>query len=142
MTRKIYTLQMAQWRHADTLGVKRIDATVRSGIHFLAPTWGLLDEYKGNRITDESYTEQYYQLLYQRYLDAPEAFGRVLDGEQPIGLMCYCAWGKFCHRHLLMSFYENNFGCEWMGEITPKGIIVERPDIKPYLKWAIGRGRI
>lgn len=141
MTRQIYTLQMAQWRHADKLGVKRIDATVRSGIPFLAPTWGLLDDYKGKRITDDIYVERYYQMLYDRYLDAPGAFERVLDGEQPIGLMCYCGWGKFCHRHLLTSFYENNFDCEWLGEIAPEGIVTERPKLLPYSKWVSGRGR-
>lgn len=132
---KFYTIQLASWRKAKEYADNLIDATVRSGLPLLAPTWDLLSRYKSNQISDNDYTEEYYGLLFDRYLDAQPMFDSLgKDGDFVIA--CYCGAGKFCHRHLLATFLVNNTDNEYAGEILADGsLTLEVPKVVNYRDW-------
>ena len=44
-----------------------INASVKSGHRWLAPTWGLLMAYKRKEITEEEYTQKFQELMRYRY---------------------------------------------------------------------------
>lgn len=64
-----------------------------------APTWAMVHAHKIGRATDEWYTAQYLEMMRQRYARAPQAFLDLIARPRLI-LTCYCAAGKFCHRHI------------------------------------------
>lgn len=113
---EVYTYQLASWRKVKALGVLYMDTTIKSGDWMLAPTWGLLAAYKYNGLGDEAYTEAYNQLLEERLIEFPEYFDELFNVES-IAVGCYCRPGKFCHRHLLVKFFERHTECIYRGEI-------------------------
>src|SRR4051812_20027282 len=111
-------------------GKDRIDATVQTGAGLgdaLVPTWSLVaghklyeaqrendqpemerwgyDRYSGQTtepLTDEQYTARYLQLLRTRFSENSQPFLDILK-RQRATITCYCAPGKFCHRHLAVN---------------------------------------
>jgi len=133
-------------------GKDKIDTTVKTGQgpgSCLAPTWSLVAGYKLyearmngdqaeiarwsiNKITgkataalsEEQYTEQYLQLLRQRYIQNKQPFLDILTGPQAT-ITCFCGVGKFCHRHIAVDVLEkialhHNIPFERGGEIDPR----------------------
>ncbi len=88
-----------------------INASVKSGHRWLAPTWGLLMAYKRKEITEEEYTQKFQELMryrYRRYRNLFEAMAK----REHVAFGCYCKAGEFCHRHLLIGMFEricNNY---------------------------------
>jgi uncharacterized protein YeaO (DUF488 family) len=92
-----------------------LDITIKSASEFmgkeLAPTWELVGGHKhftGQHgwcekyppLNNEEYTERYLALLRQRYTAHREQWHEWLRQQERVKLACYCADGKFCHRHL------------------------------------------
>ena len=76
----------------------------------LAPNFRLLDNFKRKKITEEKFIIEYKDMLSE--LDANsvlEHINLLTAGIEPI-LMCKCAKTKFCHRHLVAEWLENNTG--------------------------------
>lgn len=89
-------------------GKDGLDITVKSGKGIgtvFAPTWDMVMGVKQGRITEAEYTEQFLNLLRERYRRDEAAFTEVLNREQ-IVLLCYCRAGVFCHRHLVVDVLE------------------------------------
>lgn len=98
----IHTTQMAKWRKACG---EFIDITVKSGDKLFAPSWNLLSDYKSGKCNQEVYTKRYYEEMRKSYLNNKEHWLDFLHKEE-VTVACYCASGKFCHRHLFVDIVE------------------------------------
>ena len=98
---KIYTVQISVARKLNlTEDPRYLDITVKSGNRAFAPTWKMVMGYKEGRISEEEYTNQYYQLMRESYLKNRKRWDEILSLDEII-LACYCQAGSFCHRYLL-----------------------------------------
>ena len=120
---ELYTVALSQWRKAKERQIEIFDITVKSGKEKLfAPDDQVLWAYKRGEVTDEQYTELYFQRLRKNIAAHPEAFEAFLQMEGPIAAACYCRAGKFCHRHLFVEFMQevaddNGYELKVRGEI-------------------------
>lgn len=113
----------AQYRYA---GRDRLDITVKGNCmagKYFAPTWDMVVGHKKGKLTDDQYTELYYQLLLDRwngkdFPDFPETLGRMLNilKDRDMTFVCFCPSGKFCHRHLLVKWLQHNWDVPYGGE--------------------------
>lgn len=98
---KIYTIQIPV---AQRLGLAKdpryLDTTVKSGDKTFAPTWEMVMGVKHGRITDEVYTQEYYDMMRASYRNNRQRWDEILSMEEVI-LACYCRQDSFCHRYLL-----------------------------------------
>ena len=99
-------------RYADGL-----DVTMKSGAGIgvlLAPTKAIVYGYKAGQgdqrfagkykpLNEAQYTEQYLELLRERFIENDEAFHQLVQRES-ITLQCYCGKGEFCHRRILAEY--------------------------------------
>ncbi len=71
----------------------------------LAPSKELLREYKAGRVSEKEYTKRFNRYLMS--LDAEEVFRDLVDiaGIDAI-LLCWEGAGKFCYRHLVAAWLE------------------------------------
>ena len=71
----------------------------------LAPKWGFFKRYKedGN---EDSYIEAYIDQVLS-YLDPQEVYDEL--GEDAV-LLCWESSEKFCHRHIVAHWFEENLG--------------------------------
>lgn len=122
---KLWTLQLAKWRIAEKQNLPKLDITVKSGLKYLAPDWDFLMDYKKSDKgpdAEAAYTKRYLQKLSRLFDEDTDKLIEILrQGE--VVLMCYCPPGKFCHRHLLVSYLIEIgewFGYEviYMGELS------------------------
>lgn len=127
----LYTIQIPKWNSKAIKAVysnlKFVDITIKSGMVYLAPTWGLLSDYKSGKITDKEYTDIYLELMRDRYKNNKDLFYGILNSDTPIVLGCYCKAGDFCHRHLLVDIVsavarKQGLPFEYKGEITKEGV--------------------
>ncbi|EBY3806567.1 DUF488 family protein [Salmonella enterica subsp. enterica serovar Adabraka] len=112
---KLWTLQLAKWRIAEKQNLPKLDITVKSGLKYLAPDWDFLMDYKKSDKGPEAeaaYTKRYMQKLNRLFDEDTDKLIEILRRGEVV-LMCYCPPGKFCHRHLLVS-YLIEIG-EWFG---------------------------
>jgi len=121
MAIKIWTIQIAQWRIADKLGIPLLDTTYKSGDPVFAPPKQLVLDIKADVITQETYTAAYLQHMRQSWMVNQERWLEVLSMTE-VAVACYCGPDKFCHRHLLVNMFQkacHNRGIEaqLMGEI-------------------------
>lgn len=73
------------------------------------PTIQLVLDYKSGQISHEDYTNKYMAQLYFAK-DAIQHMVQWMQGlPQDSVLLCHCAKGKFCHRHLLAKYIKDNF---------------------------------
>lgn len=117
-----YTAAISQWRKVKAANVELFDITVKSGDQRFAPEPDVLWAYKRGEVTDEEYTERYTQKLRSLFIREPSAFEDLLNTDTPKALACYCRAGKFCHRHLLLTFLQelaedNEISFVYAGEI-------------------------
>lgn len=120
---ELYTVALSQWRKAKERQIELFDITVKSGREKLfAPDDQVLWAYKRGEVTDEQYTELYFQRLKKNIAANPDVFESFLQLEGPIAAACYCRAGKFCHRHLFVEFMaevadDNGYELKVRGEI-------------------------
>lgn len=90
-----------------------MDTTVKSGgdfaKQFLAPSWDMLSRYRSGGGEIE-YTLAFLKKLDDNKETIVNMFTGFIDkfAIRDIILGCYCAGGKFCHRHLLSRFLLEN----------------------------------
>ena len=104
---EIYTYQIAKWRvvKAHDSGILLLDTTVKSGYKQVAPSWEMVLGSKDGSMSEEKYTALYHDILdYSRRVN-PNFWASLLRLEK-VALGCYCARGKFCHRHLLAKYLD------------------------------------
>ena len=104
---KLYT---AQYKYA---GDDRLDITVKGKDpigHCFAPTWKMVM----GSISWGQYQQIYRELMQKSYRENLGVWNDIL-GRDEITLVCFCASGTDCHRHLLAGYLEK-FGAEYMGE--------------------------
>jgi uncharacterized protein YeaO (DUF488 family) len=102
-------------------GLDRLNITVKSGSgagRLFAPTWELVGGIKHQEtagqdarwakyapLTQDEYSAGYNALVRARYQTAAAPFLELLERER-LTLCCYCAAGRFCHRHLAVDILE------------------------------------
>lgn len=69
----------------------------------LAPKYWFFKKYKENG-GEEFYTEQYYKEVLNK-LNPKEVYDEL--GKDSV-LLCYEGIGKFCHRHIVAKWFEEN----------------------------------
>jgi len=69
----------------------------------LRPTWEIVIDHKNKKITDEQYTELYYEKVLNK-LDPFELY-KKLDNKV---LLCWCGQNKFCHRYIVSKWFNDN----------------------------------
>lgn len=118
---KVWTIQIAQWREADRLGIPFLDTTFKSGDPVFAPDRKLVMAYKANEITEAEYTQHYTGKMRDSYRNNRERWLEVCNMPQ-VAIACYCGADKFCHRHITVNFLvkvceSHDIVVERMGEI-------------------------
>lgn len=106
-TIEIWTLQMSRHRLAVAAGIKPLNITVKSGIQAFAPSWKALMAYKNKELTPDEYTVIYTEKMRQSKIDNPR-YWYHLNHYPKVALMCYCADGDYCHRHLFAEEMKEN----------------------------------
>ena len=121
---KVMTIQLAKWRKV-TPPMVLVDASIKSGNPTLAPTWGLLTEYKCGLVGEDEYEQRFKSIIKMRWNTSDE-FKQLINSmavkEEVQVIGCYCAAGTFCHRHLLVEFLnhycvKNQLPFEYLGEL-------------------------
>jgi hypothetical protein len=104
---ELYTIQMARYRLAEAAGIFVADTTVKSGERFwyFQPTKQIVYDHKYQGLTDAEYTEVYRLMMTRSFRDNHDYWVEFLKRDK-VALACYCATGKFCHRHLLANYLE------------------------------------
>lgn len=121
---KLMTTQVAKWRKVKAPALF-VDTSIKTGNAYLAPTWVLLTEYKGGLISPEEYEERFKNIIKMRwnsYSDFRQLVANMAYKEETQVLGCYCAAGEFCHRHLLVEFFQRycearDIPFEYLGEL-------------------------
>lgn len=82
------------------------------GPHYpaLGPKKSFFKDYKAGIIDEEGYIEQYMKLVLDP-LSAEETYKDLIDtyGED-ITLLCFEKPPKFCHRHIVVNWFETELG--------------------------------
>lgn len=99
---ELYTIQLGRWRQAQALRLTLVDTTVKTGALAFAPSWEMVWGHKNGTLSDAAYTELYYARMRVSYVAQRPAWEQLLQLERP-AVACYCARGRFCHRHLLVD---------------------------------------
>jgi uncharacterized protein YeaO (DUF488 family) len=112
-------------------GQRVLNTTVKSGTGLgavFSPTWEIVMAWKQNKISWQTYVEQYTALMRQRYKANRAAFVEALDCGELI-VCCYCkdthATTKHCHRYILVDILEkvsvhHGVNFEAIGEVYNK----------------------
>ena len=116
---KLYTVQMAKAKNREGF----IDITVKSAKEgrIFAPTWYMVMDLKKGKLTEEQYTQEYYDLMRRSFKTDIDKWFEILKRDKVV-LGCYCKSGDFCHRILLMEIFEKlcaklDIEFEYCGEI-------------------------
>lgn len=127
-------LWTAQYRYP---GPHRLDITVKGQDPFgklFAPTWEMVSTYHKSGRTDNDkqiYVEKYHYAILNVIKRNPGAWGKLLAMPHVV-LVCFCAAGEFCHRHLLV-YYLQEYGAKYNGEIKDFSRWLNKPpDIKEF----------
>lgn len=113
---------MAQWRVPKALDIPMVDTTVKSGAKFLAPMWHMVLEHKAGILSNDGYTELFYELMEKSQVDNPEQWDALLAMDE-VAIACYCPDGAFCHRRLLVGILgdlcdKRDIPFAYLGELT------------------------
>jgi hypothetical protein len=120
-------LYTAQYRYS---GRDRLDITVKGkdpAGKVYAPTWNMVMGVKRGIISEETYTDEYYRLLLDRWHNMPGFAAEISKlvemvkgtGDMPardVTLVCFCPAESFCHRYLLVNFLKYNYDVPYGGE--------------------------
>lgn len=120
---ELYTIQIAQWRLAKKLGIHFLDTTIKTGEEWLAPTWEMVSDIKAGKVSEEAYRAMYVDRMVKSYYAHPDLWASLIRMDK-VAIGCYCAPGKFCHRHILKELLQGL--CQkqkvpfvYSGELTP-----------------------
>lgn len=83
-----------------------LDITIKSAGsegQLLAPTWEMVNAYKGGQMSADTYKQAYVNLLRSRWRSEAPRFEALLRSRQRLILTCHCAEGQFCHRLLAVD---------------------------------------
>lgn len=119
-------LYTAQYRYP---GRDRLDITVKGNDpagKLYAPTWNMVSRYKKKLLTDGEYAEMYYALLTERWQTHWQEMTRLAEmvsgtpqmPERDITFVCFCPANTFCHRYLLVKWFQNSWSIGYGGERT------------------------
>ena len=93
-------------------GADSLDITVKSATGngvVLAPTWAMVGGVKHwqgcEPLTQEQYTDRFYELLRARFRANHQPFFELIQRDRLV-LVCFCSVGAFCHRHLAVDILE------------------------------------
>ena len=76
----------------------------------LAPTWGLLNAFRKDEITEDEYVVRFNaQLLRLDPYTVVEELEAMTKEAEPV-MMCHCGAKHFCHRHLVAEWLEKETG--------------------------------
>jgi len=87
-----------------------MDITVKNNpTHVLAPTWGIVMEFKRGKITWDEYKKRYIALLIERYKMRKDEFINIikLSRQYNVVLTCFCRDPNQCHRSLAKEFLDS-----------------------------------
>lgn len=120
----VYTIQLARHRLAKERGIPLVDTTVKSGIRAFAPSWPMVVGYKAGSISEEEYTERFFQKIKEEEWATHDDWKWLLSHEK-VALACYCKAHHFCHRYLLVEHLraireKQNLPFNYCGEIMPE----------------------
>lgn len=101
----IWTLQLAKWRLAAESGIEILDVTAKSGVAAFAPSFKDVMNYKSGHLSEAMYTDIYLHRMRDSRNNHPGEW-RKLTKSKRTAIVCYCAEGKFCHRHLFVQEYK------------------------------------
>jgi hypothetical protein len=105
-------LYTAQYRYS---GPDRFDITVKGKVAIaFAPSWSMVQSHKSGEYSDEEYTCLYKTLMNWSQKKYSDKWSDLLSRDE-VTIVCFCAPGKFCHRHLLKDILVN-LGATYMGE--------------------------
>jgi hypothetical protein len=118
---QLWTIQMCNWRVAESKGIELLDTTVKGNPGPLSPTWELVLLHKNGSISDEVYTELYLDMLRNSYR-VNRSYWLDVCSKDRLAIACFCKCDKFCHRYILKDVLElvckhNNVVFTYMGEI-------------------------
>lgn len=79
----------------------------------LAPKYWILYKYKKGEIDEDQYIELFYKHILSK-LDASIVYTELkkLIGSDDIVLLCYEKSDKFCHRHIVAKWFEEELGID------------------------------
>lgn len=106
---QVYTAQY------NTRDPDRFDTTVKTSNGTFAPTWEMVMKHKKGKISDEEYTQLYYDLMRKSFKKHRSEWDQLLSRDRVV-LVCFCRKGKFCHRLLLAEILVK-LGAEYKGEL-------------------------
>jgi ribA/ribD-fused uncharacterized protein len=118
-------LWTAQYRYP---GPYRLDITVKGQDpigKLFAPTWDMVNKYKQNH-NEEEYMDLYKGMMYDSQLHNPQIWNDLLRRDYLV-LVCFCKYGNFCHRHLLVAELIKK-GVAYHGEIVDFTQWEKKPD--------------
>lgn len=144
---QIWTVQLYRVKGLEDKGIHVLDTTAKSGIRAFAPDFNDVMLYKEGKLSKAQYTDIYLRRIAQSEQDNPKEWKR-LNNYKKVAVACYCAPGKFCHRHLFIQKHKAHLEAQGhevilMGEINgvqyydemPKSVVsnpVERKIIPFY----------
>lgn len=113
-------LYTAQYRYP---GQDRLDITVKGNNvagKIYAPTWDMVMGVKNGRITEEDYTNLYYDMIIEKFGSSKDFRDQTLRlvamvsgtkemPERDMTLVCFCPSNAFCHRFLLVNWITHNW---------------------------------
>lgn len=112
MPLKFYT---AQYRYS---GPDRLDITVKGqdpiGKMF-APTWAMVMGLKDGKLSWLDYCMKYADMMVESFIANQQKWLDMVNQEDTITFVCFCANPKSCHRHLLAVILQQ-LGAVYMGE--------------------------
>lgn len=115
---KIYTSYYAKLRYINTekycpIRVSKskpawLDGVLIKGIPAVYPPWDLINDWKNDEITWETYTDIYlYQLSFINNEDVISKICEISNGKDAV-LLCHEDNTKKCHRHILADWLDCN----------------------------------
>lgn len=105
---EIFTGQMGKRHAAAKIGLPVLDITAMSGNTVFAPDWKILKQYKQGLVSNGRYTDVYREKMYASMESHPEEWEK-LAGYKRVLALCYCAPGKYCHRHVWLDVVQEYF---------------------------------
>jgi len=119
---EIWTVQIYRAAKLGEQGIHLLDTTAKSGIKAFAPSFSDVMAYKDGKLSKERYTEIYLDRLTDSKQKQPDEWDNLLKYKK-VAVACYCAPGRFCHRHLFVKEHKEhleNLGHEvkLMGEFN------------------------
>lgn len=125
---ELYTVSLYAKVEAEALGIPVLDTTIKSGDQVFAPSWGIVMKYKDD-LNEATYTKVYNEMMVASRLKHLDHWLKVLKMDS-VAIACYCYRGKFCHRVLLVSMFEelakeHEIPFEYKGEIYKHSTKVE-----------------